>query len=342
MAHRPRTRPFVALLAAGSLLAGACTGAEAETSEAAEPSTSVGFTVPSTSAPSTTTSTGSSATSGDQEAVRYQDSLFPQVTSATAIEVVTVGEGDEAVTLLADVFEPADDDAAARALMVLFFGGGFIGGERDSVGMQALASFLARHGFVVATVDYRVLGRAPVDAAELSAAARQAVLDGGASVEAFRASVGDGNPWRIDPDRIFVGGISAGGVIAASLATGLGATPTSDADLDAFSGVAGAFVISGAVTDLSVVDADDAPMFIAHEELDPVVPCEIGAEGSSNTGATIAGGCALLERADEVGLSAEGFIAEGQAGHVEFTPAQYEEFLDAATDFFAPLASGIG
>lgn len=320
-----RRRRSAAIAAAVLGLAAACSS-----SEAADPSP------PSSTS---TTAVESTSTTAPDDGVRYRDSVFPQITSSVGIELVTVGEGDEAVTLLADVFEPADDEADDRALMVLFFGGGFIGGERDSVGMQALASYLTRHGFVVATVDYRVLGRAPVDAAELSDAARQAVFDGAASVEAFRASVGDGNPWRIDPDRIFVGGISAGGIIAASLATGGGSSPAPEAELGEFGSVAGAFVISGAVADLSVLDADDAPLFVAHEELDPVVPCGVGAEGSSDTGSVISGGCALLERADEVGLAAEGYIVEGQAGHVMFTPAQYEEFLDAATDFFAPLAA---
>jgi acetyl esterase/lipase len=83
-------------------------------------------------------------------------------------------------------------------------GGGFRTGHRD--GYNALCVTLAQHGFVAATVSYRLAPKYPFPAA---------VHDTKAAVRWLRARARD---YKIDPDRIGATGGSAGGHLAQFLA----------------------------------------------------------------------------------------------------------------------------
>ena len=72
----------------------------------------------------------------------------------------------------------------------------------------------------------------------------------------------------------------------------------------------------------------------AHEELDPVVPCGTGGEGSSSSGVVIAGGCAMLPAYDALAVPAELYLLESVAAHVGFTQAQYGEISQGSADLF--------
>jgi acetyl esterase/lipase len=98
-----------------------------------------------------------------------------------------------------DIVRPRDT-AQKHPAVLLIHGGGFRAGSRKGFVAQAIR--LAQHGYVAATMDYRLAPKAPFPAA---------VNDSKAAVRYLRAQAGR---LGIDPDRIGVMGGSAGGHLA--------------------------------------------------------------------------------------------------------------------------------
>ena len=55
-----------------------------------------------------------------------------------------------------DVYSPAFDNETQRPLIFYVHGGGFSGGTRNEPGIQAFCKKLARHGYVVSSISYRL------------------------------------------------------------------------------------------------------------------------------------------------------------------------------------------
>lgn len=98
-------------------------------------------------------------------------------------------------------------DLQKRPAVIFFFGGGWNGGSTNHFARQAQA--YADLGFVAFCPDYRVAKRDETPPMDAVADALQAVAWVRANAERF----------NIDPDRIAVGGGSAGGHLAAACAT---------------------------------------------------------------------------------------------------------------------------
>lgn len=103
------------------------------------------------------------------------------------------------------LFLPEDDDAALRPGIVLIHGGAWLFGTR----YQQLwyCRHFARHGYVVMTIDYRLMPKHPFP---------DCLHDCKAAVRWMRLNAAR---YRVDPDRIFAFGASAGGHLASLLAT---------------------------------------------------------------------------------------------------------------------------
>jgi sugar lactone lactonase YvrE/acetyl esterase/lipase len=103
-----------------------------------------------------------------------------------------------------DLYRPSLRNEALPAI-VCIHGGGWFKGERGN--MTQLAQALAARGFVAVTISYRLTGEAKFPAA---------IQDAKAAVRWLRAHA---SVYGIDPDAIGVTGLSAGGHLAALLAT---------------------------------------------------------------------------------------------------------------------------
>jgi predicted peptidase len=82
---------------------------------------------------------------------RYLKQVFTEVTSRT----ITYHR-DESESLLLDFYQPLDDELQARPLVLYVHGGGFAGGRRDELRYRQFARRMARRGFAVASMSYRL------------------------------------------------------------------------------------------------------------------------------------------------------------------------------------------
>ena len=123
---------------------------------------------------------------------------------------------ENADTLRLDRYETASGEAG-RPVVIFAFGGGFRGGSRDEARLLPYFEFLAREGYVVASIDYRTTlsDYDPSTGVEGFVPALQGAV--GTAVEdlytatAFIAANADG--WGVDPAKMILSGSSAGAKI---------------------------------------------------------------------------------------------------------------------------------
>jgi predicted esterase len=178
------------------------------------------------------------------------------------------------------------DTAPKRPFIILFHGGGFSSGDKQSGDIRDLCVHLALRGFVCASVNYR-LGHDFSEYGQYKARYR-AIQDGNA---ALRYVVNNANAVRIDTNWLFVGGQSAGSLLALGMvyadqfeldsisllysttaaSVELGNLHTSGNNLTNTYSIKGIFNNWGGVTE-SEVDIDEMiPTVAFHGELDTTV-----------------------------------------------------------------------
>lgn len=132
-----------------------------------------------------------------------------------------------------DVYSPAGDVETSRPLVIILPTGNFLppqvnggcSGTRKDASNVEMATRLAKMGFVVAIADYR-LGWNPIASTQtervytLINAAYRGVQDSRTAIRYFRKDVAtNNNQFGIDPSKITLWGVGAGGYISAASAT---------------------------------------------------------------------------------------------------------------------------
>ena len=272
------------------------------------------------------------------DGLRYRTDVFADVESTKGLKY---GEGTTIngtfKELYLDVYEPVGDLAENRPAIVLAFGGSFIAGERSN--LEWLCEAFARKGFVAVTIDYRLydLPLFPLPTAEeMQIVVTKTISDMKAAIRFLREDAATENQFRVDPDLVFAGGISAGAIVAAHTAA-LDSTDTITPELmdiisanGGFDGntssnfqysseVQGLINFSGGLNDAYWIDADDPPIFSVHDEFDGTVPY---AEGfASIFGFNIIymeGSGVMHEVADSVGVNNSLLTIVGSNSHVSY------------------------
>ncbi|MCK6649867.1 MAG: alpha/beta hydrolase fold domain-containing protein [Bacteroidia bacterium] len=228
---------------------------------------------------------------------RYHDYVFPSAPTITSN--IQYGSNlkfnGQNQNLLLDVYEPTGDTSTSRALVIMAHGGSFIGGSKTGSDVVNLCKDLARLGYVVASIEYRVgMTNFPApgpDSSDATEAVMRAVHDGRAAVRYFRknADVG-GNTYKIDVNNIYFAGVSAGGFIALQVAylddiaefptyidtvgqSGLGGGVEGLSGNPGYSSDVNAIVnICGAIGDTAWMQAGDEPVLNFHGTNDGTVP----------------------------------------------------------------------
>lgn len=225
------------------------------------------------------------------ESKRYEFPLF------TEVDVTTVKYGSNTNTsgvnqeLFMDVYTPKSDTLSKRPAIVLAFGGSFIAGDRKQ--LSALATELAKLGYVAACIDYRLLSftQWPIDSVKGFDIAIKAAGDMKAAIRHLRKDAATVNLHKIDPDLIFAGGVSAGAITALQAAYfdagdnteahvkaaiekngGIEGNSGDAENLKYSSKVQGVINLSGAIYRPYFIDAGEPPVISFHGDADAVVP----------------------------------------------------------------------
>jgi dienelactone hydrolase len=273
----------------------------------------------------------------------------PDFTSQN-VTTVKFGEGELALgiqDLLMDIYTPVGDSLTDRPLIILAFGGAFITGDRSQ--MEDFARYFTSHGYVVASIDYRLFsGFLPTNDALLDTAVK-AMHDVKAAVRYMRNEALTDNLYGIDPDNIIVGGLSAGAIaslqaayfdeedlamadaaVQAAITNNGGIEGTSN-DLDVSSEVVGVLSFSGGMYALDWIDAGEPWVVSVHGDEDIVVPYETG---MVNVGLpidfTLSGSGAMVPRLEETGVEYSLWTVAG-GGHVDIYIE--DDFEQERTDF---------
>ncbi len=229
-----------------------------------------------------------SATAQDCGSGRYTTELFSDVTVTTGVAYGSnTGVSGGTQTLYMDVYEPTGDTHQDRPVVLAAFGGSFVTGSRAD--MAELCMALAKRGYVAIAPDYRIGFFLPNELTTIQAVMRGA-HDMKACVRYLRKSVAElSDPYRIDVDRIIVGGVSAGAIsavhatylnedeeipqILAPQSVALGGAEGTSGNPGYSSEVLACYSLSGAIGDTAWVVANDKPLCSVHEVGDDVVPC---------------------------------------------------------------------
>jgi acetyl esterase/lipase len=225
------------------------------------------------------------------EVARTNDVLY-----GTAIDKPT----GQQVDLLLDIYEPAGDTADRRPVFVFLFGGGFVMGNKE-LEPRAYCNLMARRGYVSVAISYR-LNQGDIYRDGIPAA----VADARQAVAWLRQHADE---YRLDPDRIVIGGSSAGAITSLfvaytdwSLEPG---EPPSDvaAVLDLWGGL---------YTEVRQMEAGEPPLAIIH--------------GTEDTVVSFSEAERLRDRAEEVGVPHLFHPLTGE-GHAPYMPAELMEVV---------------
>jgi predicted esterase len=223
---------------------------------------------------------------------RYTDSTYFKDTDLAVNNALVYGKAKDwhgaTVKLDMDIIGPSlsCDSLKKRPLIVIFHGGGFQ--FRDNIRTHPLATLLAKRGFIVASVNYRLgvnaMGKWDITLFE---ATYRAVED---SKAALRFLVHNASKYGIDTSAIFIGGGSAGGMAAVysafytqhdwdkyypSFHKKLGNIDSSTNSLRDQYNLKGVLEMWGGIGDTSLITATAAShiaMLIFHGTADTVVP----------------------------------------------------------------------
>jgi len=194
-------------------------------------------------------------------------------------------------TLYMDVYSPTGDEFESRPLIFFMFGGSFIGGSKSSPDIVALCNKYAQRGYVAVAIDYRLSPVLIFSPSEETAykAVLKAMHDVKAAIRYFRM-MHESSPatYGIDPDRIYVGGVSAGAITAVNAGylnlveevpsflmdeyDSLGGIEGDSGNEGYDSSFHGIVNLCGAVGDASWIQEGDIPIVSMHGDQDDVVP----------------------------------------------------------------------
>ena len=242
--------------------------------------------------------------------IRYRDSVFNAVEMLTVTYGSNINYAGEMDSLKADVYSPSNDSAADRAMIIYMHGGGFMNGHRNDPGVKDLCRKLTLHGYVTASIDYR-LGMNALSPLNMIEPAVRAVQDLNGFIRFAKANAAE---WKIDTSKIFITGSSAGAIAVLakaftkidSISATLGINSQDDLegktnDLPFTSSVAGAFSMWGAVFDTSWIQKGDMPVGCVHSIGDSTVPFNVG-YNRRNKSHLLYGSLAIYNRALSLGI----------------------------------------
>ncbi len=294
------------------------------------------------------------------DGTRYTTEIFANVTSTTVKFGENTDYQGDFQELYMDIYEPVGDVAAERPVVVMAFGGSFISGDRSL--MQAHCERFARKGYIGVAIDYRLyeinIFNLP-DSIIMMDVVVKAVADMKAAVRYLRKDAATTNTFKINPDFVFVGGESAGGIAALHTAylrpddvanvpqyvtDAVDANGGYEGDTDDpansamgySSEVQGVVNYFGALHRRYWIDSDDPPLISLHGTADDVVPYNHGFANIGFDIISLDGSGVLHPYADGVGLVNQLITVPG-GGHGDFPQVYWDSMYVASGHFLKAI-----
>ena len=291
---------------------------------------------------------------------RYQTEIFSSVTKTTVnySDVYTNSFHEM------DIYTPNGDTEINRPLILYMHGGSFTAGDKTSSDCIDFCESMAKRGYVTASLNYRlanIISFLTSNATQYQTVLK-AVSDAKAAIRYFRKDFDNGDTYGIDPNTIFVGGYSAGAVIAIHLAyidaisdlpttpinvqtivTNVGGSYGLEGDAGNYgysSDVSGVISFAGGINDVSWIDANDEPLVSVQGTTDLTVNYNCGPGMNNAAILTLCGSVEMHPQADLVGVLNDKLIFTGEghgwAGYGN-SNTKFTQALDFTTDFLFPL-----
>ena len=236
-------------------------------------------------------------------------------------------------TLKLDFYEPEGDTETERPLLIWVHGGSFIGGSKTDPDMVAFSERFTKKGYACASIDYRI-GFFPIDSANAVKAVVRATQDLKAAIRFFYKDKQTANTYKIDTNKIFIGGSSAGAITALHVAylddaceiedylsqstiASMGGIEGTSGNPGYSSTIQGVINGCGALARYSWMEADDVPLCSFHGTADGVVTYNRGIVNPGVPLMYLDGSRMLHERACAIGLEEYFYTYQG-AGHVPY------------------------
>lgn len=279
---------------------------------------------------------------------RYKTKLFPNVKRTNNVVYATkLQSNGYPIDLKYDVYEPQGDTASSRAVMLLIHGGAYLKLlDQNSPDIVLMCNYFAQHGYVAISIDYRqetnLLGLLSEEI--MVKAVSRALIDTKEAVDHLVNTYSNGNPYRIDTTKAFIGGVSAGAVSAMFItyldslqqlplqyqqwiieANGSNADSILRHKFDHIKPKA-AISISGALLDTSWMVPNGIELLLNHGSADPIVPYNYGKPFSLPTLPNLYGGKAMNLRAQNQGIYCEFEDWIGR-GHVPFMNLSFPDII---------------
>jgi alpha-beta hydrolase superfamily lysophospholipase len=241
---------------------------------------------------------------------RYQEDIFPEISitenivygrtlgywtekpynDEPIVELMAKGVLDlfidpDSLDLKLDLYQPLADTLSERPLIILIHDGAFYVGSKQCPTTKLLATQLAKTGYVVACIDYRLGFKLLSN--DVERAGYKAVQDAHAALRYFSHFA---EKYGIDPSQVYVAGTSAGGVTAMNLAfldnderpESVRSAKKSE-DLGKIESTGNSYINSfkikavgnlwGGISDINVIDPDEKiPVLSVHGTDDDIVP----------------------------------------------------------------------
>lgn len=232
------------------------------------------------------------------QTARFRDPVFATtVSTANLAYGAAINRWTTVVeTLRLDLIEPSGDVASARPTLVLVHGGGFYSGDKADSGIRNIGLDLARRGYLVASINYRMQPQsAPVTL--------QTVTDAKEDVKAaIRFCRRFATTLRADPERIAVLGGSAGAMSCLEAAYVAGEGTSGNPGFA--SNVRAIVDLWGLLWDPLTMEAGEAPVCVVHGTNDTTIPYSYGQT--------------IVARAMQVGVPFE-FVTLQNVGHAAYS-----------------------
>ena len=285
---------------------------------------------------------------------RYNTEIFSDVNITSGIfygsNVNADFFGDVTQDLYLDFYEPINDDLERRPLILMLFGGSYIGGSRTSSDIVELCTRYAKMGYVAAAIDYRLTTELIWLANEETAykAAAKGIHDLKGAIRYFRMNDALYDDYKIDTERIYAGGVSAGAISAVNAAylnldseipdfienyiSDNGGLEGNSGNPEYSSDFHGIINLCGAVGHTDWIIEDDTPIVSLHGTNDGVVPYGDGMITLFGLNMNVMGSHAIHNRMIDLDNNSAFLSWEG-VDHTPFIPSS--DFMDETIEFSA-------